>query len=57
MKKFQKGNGEIGFILVVIILVFLVWLALGGKDRSTPQDQGPYIVPLTEENGGQSYGN
>ncbi len=55
MQNTQKGNGEIGFIVVVLLLIFLIWFALGG--RNSPQSQGgKYIVPLTDPyNPGATY--
>jgi hypothetical protein len=51
----QKGEGEIGFIIVVLALIFLIWLALGGKTRDNAQG-GRYIVPLNDPyNPGATY--
>lgn len=44
----QKGDSELGFIIIVLALIFLIWLALGGKNR--PETQGKYIVPLNDPN-------
>ena len=52
MKNFrntQNGDSELGFILVVIIIIFLIWLAIGGSTRQESQD-GRYIVPLNDTN-------
>lgn len=34
MKKnnLQKGDGEIGFIVVVLILIFLIWMAVSARN-------------------------
>ena len=46
-KNKQKGVGEIGFIVIVLILLFLIWLALGGKNKvqvNTKTDAKPFIT-------------
>jgi hypothetical protein len=48
-KNTQKGDSELGFILVVLLIIFLIWLAMGGQNR--PESRGgKYIVPLTDQN-------
>lgn len=55
MKNLQKGNGELGFIFVVLLIVFLIWLALGGSSREGAQG-GKYLVPLNDpDNPGATY--
>lgn len=55
MKSKQKGDSEIGFIIIVLIIVFLIWLALGGKNRPDAQG-GKYIIPLNDpDNPGATY--
>lgn len=55
LKNKQKGDSELGFIIIVLILIFLIWFALGGKGSQNSQG-GKYIVPLTDQNyGGQTY--
>ncbi|MCC6323328.1 hypothetical protein IT400_00895 [Candidatus Nomurabacteria bacterium] len=45
----QKGESELGFIVVVLIIIFLIWIALGGRNRPESQD-GKFIVPLNDQN-------
>ncbi len=55
LKNKQKGDSELGFIIIVLILIFLIWFALGGKNSSNSQG-GKYIVPLTDQyNPGATY--
>lgn len=55
MKNLKSGNGELGFILVVLLIIFLIWLALGGSNREEAQG-GKYIVPLNDPyNPGATY--
>ncbi|MDQ5971357.1 MAG: hypothetical protein QG566_303 [Patescibacteria group bacterium] len=50
----QKGESELGFIIVVLIIIFLIWVALGGRNR--PETQGKYLVPLNDSsNPGATY--
>ncbi len=58
MKKYtkntQSGMGELAFIIVVLILLFLIWAALGGRNRVNSDwgaNRGPFLEsPLSTYN-------
>ena len=54
---YQKGNADLGLVLIVIAVLFLIWLLGGGQNRKEATE-GPFITPLTDQtNPGKIYGN
>jgi hypothetical protein len=48
---------DLGLLIIVLLILFFVWLATGGKNHPATQS-GPFIKPYTDPTGPlEPYGN
>ena len=48
--KYNKGTSDLGLIIIVLVVLFLLWLVTGGKNHpeatSGPTLTSPYVNPV-----------
>ena len=53
---YQKGNADLGLVIIVLAVLFFIWLLAGGENHKETKE-GPFIIPLSDpENPGKTYG-